>query len=102
MYTLLAQVDISDPNVFAPARLLSINSLIGFIIPFISIGAALAFLGMMLLGAFQWVTAGDNAENVGKAQKTLMFAIFGLLLVFLSYAAMKIITTIFGITSLPF
>lgn len=102
MHTLLA-FDISDPNIFPPANLVSVGSILNFVIPFISFGAALAFLGMMLLGAFQWITAGDNAENVGKAQKTIMFAIFGMLFVFLSYAVMKIITAIFGINNaLPF
>lgn len=102
MYTLLA-FNIADPKIFPPATLFSVGSVLNFVIPFISFGAALVFLGMMLLGAFQWITAGDNAENVGKAQKTIMFAIFGMLFVFLSYAGMKIITSLLGINNaLPF
>jgi hypothetical protein len=102
MYSLLA-FDIRDPGVFAPNIFTNFGGVLNFVIPFISIGAALAFLGMMLLGAFQWITAGDSSENVAKAQKTIMFAIAGMIVVFVSYAGVKIISVIFGINGiLPF
>jgi hypothetical protein len=103
MYTLLAEVDLRDPTIFAPAKVGSVGTLMSFFIPFITLGAGLAFLAMLLFGAFQWITAGDNPENVSKSQKTIVFAIFGLILVIVSFAVMKIIGVIFGLgNALPF
>jgi hypothetical protein len=51
----------------------------------------LAFLGViamavMLYGGFTWMTAGGNDEKVGKAKKTLMAGLIGLVIILLAYA----------------
>jgi uncharacterized integral membrane protein len=55
------------------------------------IGTVLSFLGVIFLlltiaGGIMWMTAGGNAEQVGKAQKLITSAAIGLVIVFASYA----------------
>ena len=103
MYTLLAQIDFSQYDQFAPAKITSISVILNFIIPFITVAAAGVFLAMLLYAAYTWVTAGDNAENVTKAWKIMTFAVLGLIMIVCSYLAIKLIGTIFNIgDTLPF
>lgn len=103
MYSLLAQVNFGDPETFAPAKIANISVVLNFVIPFITIAAAVVFLGMLLYAAFIWITAGSNAENVTKAWKIMSFAVLGLIMVIVSYLAIKLIGIFFGISeTLPF
>ncbi len=52
---------------------------------------ALGFLGlvaviMILLGGFQWMTAGGNEEKVASAKKIISAAVIGLIIVLLAWA----------------
>lgn len=51
----------------------------------------LGFLGliaviMILIGGFQWMTAGGNEEKVGSAKKIISAAVIGLIVVLLAWA----------------
>ncbi|OGK26766.1 hypothetical protein A3C28_01835 [Candidatus Roizmanbacteria bacterium RIFCSPHIGHO2_02_FULL_39_9] len=88
---------IVDPTTFPPAQVATIANLLNVIIPLLNIGAALLLLLMLLYGAFTWITAGGNPENLKRAQKIITFAVFGLFIVLLSYLGVKLITIIFNI-----
>ncbi|MFH0804746.1 MAG: hypothetical protein V1916_00960 [Patescibacteria group bacterium] len=52
---------------------------------------ALGFLGliaviMILIGGFQWMTAGGNEEKVASAKKIISAAVIGLIIVLLAWA----------------
>ena len=74
--------------------------LIGII--FKAIQFILAFLGVValvviIIGGFMWMTAGGNEEKVGKAKKTLIQGLIGLIIVLLAYAvAMFVIRLLRG------
>ncbi len=82
---------------FGPARFANIASLINIIIPFLLIALAVIFLVMLLLGAFTWITSGGTPENLKKAQKIFTFAVMGLVIVLLSFAAVRIINLLLGL-----
>lgn len=84
---------------FPAARIATFASLLNIILPLLTIGAALLLLVMLLYGAFSWITAGDNIENIKKGQKILTYAVFGMIIVVLSYAMVKLIATIFNINA---
>lgn len=84
-------LDISSEAVNPVAKFGNLASLLNIIIPLISTVAALAFLLMMLLGSFQWITAGGDHKNVEKAQKTITFAVVGLFIIFMSYFGIKLV-----------
>ncbi|MBI5037527.1 MAG: hypothetical protein HZC01_02385 [Candidatus Kerfeldbacteria bacterium] len=51
----------------------------------------LGFLGliaviMILIGGFQWITAGGNEEKVASAKKVISAAVIGLIIVLLAWA----------------
>jgi len=52
---------------------------------------ALGFLGlvavvMILIGGFQWMTAGGNEEKVASAKKIISAAVIGLIIILLAWA----------------
>lgn len=95
---LLAQVDISDPNINPAARFTNFGDLITLFIPLATLGAALIFGVMLMYGAFTILTAGGNPDGIKKAQKIFTFATIGLIIVLLAYLITQIINKIAGVT----
>jgi len=65
------------------------TDLIGIV--FHAIQYILAFLGVVavviiIYAGFTWMTAAGNDEKVGKAKKTLMAGVIGLMIILLAYA----------------
>lgn len=92
---------IVNATTFPPAQVATIANLMNVVIPLLNIGAAILLLLILLYGAFTWITAGGNPENLKRAQKIITFAVFGLFIVLLSYLGVKLITIIFNINA-PF
>lgn len=55
----------------------AINNLFGIL--------GVVFLTVVLIGGFQWMTAGGNEEKVGKAKAWVINGINGMIVVFLAY-----------------
>lgn len=91
-------LNISDK--FAPAKLSTIGQLLNVILPLMTIGGGLIFLVMILLGAFKYITNGDNPEALKKANATMVFAGIGLLIVVLSFVAVKLLGTLLGVNNI--
>ena len=90
-----------NPTSFAPAKFMNVGIIYSLITPLLMVGAVVLFLVTIISAAFTYLTAGGNAENIKKAQKSLMFAIIGLVFVISAYLIMKIIAFVFNLT-LPF
>jgi len=60
------------------------------IFAFMGMAGVVALL-MFVIGGFQWMTAGGNAEKVKKGRDTLLWAVIGLILIFSSYAILRAI-----------
>ena len=58
------------------------------IFAFMGITGIIALL-MFIIGGFQWMTAGGNAEKVKQGRDTLLWAIMGLVVIFSSYAILR-------------
>jgi len=92
-----------NPTNFAPAKIATIPTLMKIILPLLMAGAALFFLIILLQTAFKILTAGENKEIVAKSQKTIGFAVLGLIIVVSSFLLVRIISKILQIESvLPF
>ena len=59
--------------------------------------AILALFIMLIVGAFQMITAGGEAKAVQKARNTLTYAIFGLVLFVGIWFILQLIKTITGV-----
>lgn len=60
------------------------------------INVALSLLGVValviiLIGGFEWMTAGGNEEKVGEAKKRLMYGVIGLAIILSAYALSKFV-----------
>lgn len=80
-----------------PAKISDLETVFGNLV-----GAALAFSGillfiLLLVGGFKYITSGGDAKAVEGAQKTLTYAIGGLLVVVLSYLILVFIKQITGV-----
>ena len=56
----------------------------------------LIFLALLIVGGYQWMTAGGNEEQVSKAQKRIVDAVIGLIIVLAAYAI-----TVFVFNNIP-
>lgn len=90
-------LDISQESVNPLAKFSNFAKIINVIVSLFIILAALAFVFIMLSGAYTFMTAGADAEKVKQAQKTFKFAIIGLLVVLTSFLIVKLIEMILGI-----
>lgn len=97
---LLAQVDFSQTNTFAPARVSSISTLTNVILPLMTLGAAILFLVMCLYGAFLILTGGDSPEKIKKGQQTLIFAGIGIVFVLAAFVLVKLIGLVLGVNNI--
>ena len=62
------------------------------------INVALSLLGIVavviiLIGGFEWMTAGGNDDKVGEAKKRIMAGVIGLAIILSAYALAKFILT---------
>lgn len=72
---------------------LEIGQVIGNLIQFIFIVAVILALGFLVFGGIKWLTSGGNKDNVETARGTIISAIIGLIIVFLSYAILNLVLT---------
>jgi len=86
-----------NPSSFVPAKITSIATLMKVILPLLMTGAALFFLIILFQAAFKILTAGDNKEMIAKSQKTIGFAVLGLVLIVGSFLLVRIIGMILKI-----
>jgi len=69
------------------------------------VSAALGFAGIVLFvllvtGGFQYITSGGDPKAVDSAQKTITYAVLGLILVLASYLILVVISKVTGATNI--
>src|SRR5476651_393648 len=66
--------------------------------------AGITAVFFIIIAGFKFLTSGGDPKQVEGARKTMTFAIAGLVIIFLSFAIIKLIGTITGATcvTLPF
>ena len=65
------------------------QSLIAIVLKYVGVGLSylgILFMIMVLYAGITWMTAGGNAENTKKAQRTLIHASIGLAVTLMSYS----------------
>lgn len=60
----------------------------------------LVLLAMFILGSINWLTAGDNADKLKKAQGTFFSAVVGLVIIAASYLIINILGSFLGLDNL--
>lgn len=71
----------------------SARSAVQFVLNFILGFLGLVAMGFLIYGGFLYVTAGSNDDNIDAAKKTIMYALIGIVIIFLAWA---LIATLLG------
>lgn len=90
---------LSSSPVYAqkPAEVGDIVKVLENIIRLLAPAAGIAFLIMLLVGGFQFVTSGGDPKAAGQARTTLTYAIIGIILVVASWLILTIIKGVTGV-----
>ena len=77
-----------------------VGGIVNAIITILFIVAALLALGFLIFGGIKWVLSGGDKSKVEAARGTIVAALVGLVLVFLSYFIMNLIFNFFGLNNI--
>lgn len=75
----------------------SVGGLITSALQIVFIGAALAVLIYLVIGAFKWITSGGDKDAIGKARGTIVNALIGLFILALAFFITVLVGQIVGI-----
>jgi len=87
-------IEVPKPPAF---KIESIGKLISSGIQFILIGAGLIAFIYLLLGGIQWITSGGDKAGVDAARQKILAAVIGLIIVFATWALIKVIEGFLGV-----
>lgn len=62
----------------------------------LTVGAIIISIGVIIWGAFAWITSQGDKQKLEKARKTIMYAIAGLIITFLSLFILRFVSDILG------
>jgi hypothetical protein len=88
------------PNPFN--RDMSLQDVIVLIINVAFIAAGLVAVIYLIIGGFRYVTSGGNAEAIEGAKATILNAIIGLIIIFISFLLVNYVLSAIGVTGTIF
>jgi hypothetical protein len=80
-----------------PAQLKDLEVVFEKVISIVLTLSGIAAFVMLVVGGFQYLTAGDNPKNVEKASQTLTSALLGVILVLAAWFILQAIESITGL-----
>ncbi len=97
-FLLAGFVVVSTLPVYAapPAAISDITSILQNIIKMLTPVAAMAFLAMMIIGAYKFITSGGDPKAAAGARSTFTYAIIGIILVIAAWLILLLISQITG------
>lgn len=75
-----------------------LGPIIGAIVTFLLIAVAIIALFFLIYGGLRWVTSGGDKGKVDDARKTVIAAIVGLVIAFLSFFILQVVLSFFGLS----
>lgn len=91
------EINLAPEGQFGNLAQLTIPRIVSGAIRLILVVAALTAFVFLIIGGIKWVTSGGDKEKTAAAQQTLTAALVGLVIVFASWAIIRLIETFFGI-----
>ncbi len=76
------------------------NQLITTVINFLFIIVGLVFFIMIVIAGIQWITSGDAEDKKSAAQKRLVNAVIGIVIVVASYLIVEVVSGLLGVGGL--
>lgn len=70
--------------------------LLSTVIALLLIGAMILSLAYLVLGGINWLTSGGDKQKLAAARQNVIFAIVGLIIVFVSFSIIQLFGKLFG------
>lgn len=90
-----------DPTSFPAAKISNFSQIMNLVLPLALTGAGLIFLAMTLYAAFNILTHGDNPDALKKAYGSITTAVLGLIIVVISFLAIKLLGAVLNTEIIP-
>lgn len=74
-----------------------LQNVISWSITMLMIGASLLCVALLVYGGIRWITSGGDKAGIEGARNTIVYALIGIIIIFLSYSILRLIGSIFGI-----
>lgn len=87
-------------DTFKPLTSITASGIVSGAISLALLVVALVFFFILIMGGLKWVMSGGDQKNVEAARNQITNALIGLAIVFATFAIMKLIETVFGISLL--
>lgn len=94
------EIDLSPVGTWSNLGNLTFGGIISGAISLVLLVVALVFFFVLIMGGLKWVMSGGDQKNVEAARNQITNALIGLAIVFATFAIMKLIETVFGISIL--
>lgn len=91
---------LSDCSVDGVATFACLGILMRNVVVMLMVASALATLLMLVLGGIRFTLSGGDPKKVGQAKGTLTYAIIGIVVVFLAFVIMQLLSKITGNTDI--
>lgn len=88
-------IPITKPPAF---KIVDIGRLISSAIQLLLVGAGLIAFLYLLMGGIQWITSGGDKAGVDAARQKILAAVIGLIIVFATWALIRLIEAFLGVT----
>ncbi len=86
-----------NPTTFPAAKFANLGVILNLLLPLAMLIGVGFFFIMIIRAAFTVLTGEGKPENMAKAQKILLFAFLGLIVVLISFAFIKLLGVLFNI-----
>ena len=88
---------VTKPNVVAPTGATDLGDIIVKVINFFLLFAGAVAILFLIIGGFRYVVSAGNPDQVEGAKKTIMYAIVGLIIIFIAFALVQVVQQQLGV-----
>src|SRR5207248_2195660 len=94
----VAYAQVTKPNVPNPVSGTSFGDILTAIINALLLFAGAVAVLFLIIGGFRYVVSAGNPEQVEAAKKTILYAILGLIVIFIAFVLVKLIQQYLGVS----
>lgn len=86
-----------DPKVPNPVGNQDLGSVLSDVVNALLLFAGAVAVLFLIIGGFRYVVSAGNAEQVEGAKKTIVYALFGLIIIFIAYVLVQLVQNYLGV-----
>lgn len=94
----VAFAQVTNPHVPNPVRGSSFGEILGDVINALLLFAGAVAVLFLIIGGFRYVISQGNEQQVEAAKKTILYAVLGLIIIFIAFVLTRLIQQYLGVT----